>query len=80
MLVNEAGPFGIFVAVRQLAGIEHDSAGTPNVVPDNNLLGCVWCLSVWVAPVMLKFPVLANLFAASALAIMIDGVVNDGHS
>lgn len=80
MLINEYGPFGAFVAVREATGIEHDSIGTPNVVPANNLLSCVWCLSVWVAPVMILFPKLARVFAVSALAILAEKAVDRGDS
>lgn len=83
LLVRESGPFGMFKTFREWAGIRHDDAGFPAIVPDNFLaqaLNCVWCSSIWVAffftIFMLFLPVLslqiATIFALSTMAILID--------
>lgn len=83
MLVNELGPFDLFVRIREVANIQHDEDGYPHMIPDNVLAGilsCVWCCSIWVAGgfvfVSLFFPVItlkvATVFAISAGAIVID--------
>ena len=72
MLVQEYGPFGLFVRVREFAGIGHDASGKPETWHENNVLACVYCTSVWVAPVMLRFPKFARVMAISALAILVS--------
>jgi len=83
MLVNERGPFDVFVRIREVANIEHDEDGYPFMVPDNlmaGILSCVWCCSMWTAAgfviVSIFFPVftlkVATVFAISTGAIMID--------
>lgn len=78
MVANEYGPFGLLVAVRRATGVEHTNAGTPTMWQANHVLMCPWCLSVWVAPIMLRFPWLSALFAVSAAAIMVEKVMDDG--
>ena len=72
MLVNEYGPFGIFLSVRKAAGIEHTEAGTPITWPSNNAFACLWCLSIWIAPLMIRFPRVARVFAVAAVAIIVS--------
>lgn len=83
LFVREKGPFGVFIAIRKWAGIEHDTSGTPWMIPDEflaQLLGCVWCFSLWTASgvtiVYFFFPEIAILlalpFALSAGAILLD--------
>jgi len=51
LLVNEAGPFGVFVKIRGVFGIKHKD-GIPYEYPETffaQLLSCVWCTSIWVA-------------------------------
>jgi hypothetical protein len=73
MLVYEAGPWHMFTRIRERAGFVYNSDGTKLAEPDNNVLGCVWCTSVWVALVLLVVPVLAVVvLAASAVAIVIE--------
>jgi hypothetical protein len=50
LLVNEAGPFDVFVKIREAFGIKHNEK-VPYEYPDAffaQLLSCVWCVSVWV--------------------------------
>ena len=52
MLVDEPGPFRIFIRIRELTGITHDMDDNVAIIPDGlfpELLSCVWCTSVWVA-------------------------------
>lgn len=83
LLVLEKGPFNVFVRIRELAGIIHDTQGEPYQYPDNflaELLSCVWCTSVWVgtawAIAWLLWPEVTVKvsvpFALSAIAIVID--------
>lgn len=79
MLVNEAGPWNVFVKLRELMGIEHDEWGTPVVWPSNTVLGCFWCTSVWVAVIFLVLPnVIDMVFAISALAIWFNTKAIEG--
>ena len=89
MLVNERGPFELFVRIREIANIQHDEDGFPMIIPDNLLAGilsCVWCCSIWVAfgfvLVSLFFPIFtlkfATIFAISAGAILIDRLITHG--
>jgi len=51
LLVNEAGPFDVFVKIREVFGIKHKD-GVPYEYPDTffaQLLSCIWCTSIWVA-------------------------------
>lgn len=50
LLVDERGPWDIFVKIRSLAGMTHDENGEVAEVPDgffSQLLSCIWCTSVW---------------------------------
>lgn len=52
LFVYEAGPWNIFLRLRESAGIEHDDSGHPYMIPDNftaQLLSCIWCFSIWVS-------------------------------
>ena len=80
LLVNEAGPWGVFQWLRERAGIEHDFSGEKTIIPDRFLAGlfsCVWCASLWAAAGWMIFdwflPLLAVrvalVFALSAGAI-----------
>ena len=71
-LVREQGPWGLLTRLRETTGIVHDEAGRPLAVPDGNVLGCVWCFSVWAAAVLLAVPVIVCMvFAVSAMVIII---------
>jgi len=83
LLVNERGPFDIFVHLRELSGIEHDQDGIPTVIPDGfipGVLSCVWCASMWVGffwtvlfwtlPGMALF--CGVILGLSSLAILLD--------
>src|SRR3990172_3330830 len=51
ILVNEAGPWDVFVRLRALAGIGHDKNRQAVIIPDGffaSILSCIWCCSVWV--------------------------------
>ena len=49
MLMWERGPFDIITKLRELTGIEHDEDKEPSSWPDNHVLGCFLCLSIWTA-------------------------------
>jgi hypothetical protein len=83
LLVREAGPFHVFIWIRERAGIQHEEDGTPYLFPDTFLAGvlsCVLCLSMWVALGWFLFWLaapglaikIAAVFAISTGAILID--------
>jgi hypothetical protein len=89
LLVNESGPWDMFVHLRELCGITHDDLKQKAIIPDGVLAGilsCVWCCSIWVGAFWLLFdwvlPVIALrvgvVFALSAVAILIQGRVGSG--
>ena len=86
LFVREGGPFRMFVHIREWAGIQHDEQGMPWMIPDTffaQLLGCIWCFSVWVGVGLLPFILFlpefairfAIPFALSAGAIALDGFI-----
>lgn len=73
LLVDEEGPGHVFARLRAAVGIP---AG-PGELPDSLLAGilsCVWCASVWVAPVFwlasYPWPELPGMGAAMAIALI----------
>lgn len=73
MLVNEMGPFNVFHYLRKWTGIEYDEAGSKSVWNPLNPLICLYCTSVWVAPILYILPkAISRIFAASAIAVLID--------
>lgn len=84
LLVNEEGPFSVFLRLRRLAGIQYDPMGEIEVVPDKffaGVLSCVWCCSVWVGLFWAAFyfispsvcEIIAIAPALSAGAIIVEG-------
>lgn len=79
MLVYEAGPFDIFVKMRTHFGIEHDDNDVPIAWPHGVVFQCVWCLSVWIAGIVILMPKrITRPFAVAALSAMIETVMNSG--
>lgn len=82
LLVYEVGPFGILVRLREMTGIVHDDAGHHQSWPSYAPLVCIWCTSLWVAPVLLLvwayLPGLVYILALSGLACLIEDLRNDG--
>lgn len=81
LLVNETGPWWIFVKIRKIAGIQHDQTGDIMSWDDKffaEVLVCVWCTSVWVATGLMilwhYFPIptifISTIFAFSTVAIL----------
>jgi hypothetical protein len=85
LLVNEAGPFDMFIRLRERVGIQHQD-GVAYLIPDGFLpgvLSCVWCSSVWCAALFVlawlilptvALPV-ALVFAFSAVAVIVETFV-----
>lgn len=51
LLVDEPGPFRIFVRLRSLVGITHDEDDNVAIIPDGflpGILSCVWCTSIYI--------------------------------
>jgi len=81
LIVEEAGPFDMFVKFRELFGIRHDEAGQINCIPDNvlaNLCSCLWCVSIWAAGLVYLIwwlePIPIYILAASGGVLIIDNV------
>lgn len=84
LLVKEAGPWRVFVWLRERAGITHDADWNPWIIPDRffaaQLLGCIWCTSLWAGVVgcicLIVIPDitiwLALPFSLSTVAIVLD--------
>lgn len=82
LFVSEAGPFRLFVRVREWAGITHDDNDEVVMIPDTlraGLLSCVWCFSVWVGTFWALFFLLSPVavyaalpFAFSAAAVLVQ--------
>ena len=80
MLVDEPGPFRMFIKLRGMFGITHDMDDNVLIVPDGfmpGVLSCVWCTSVWVGFFWTIMYLLCNYslylafpFALSAIAII----------
>jgi hypothetical protein len=85
LIVNEDGPFELLSKLRHALGVrydEHSEVYGTNVIA--NALTCVWCASLWVAVfwavLFLSYPkislIIALPFALSAIAIMIERLIN----
>lgn len=83
LLVNEAGPWDVFLRLRKLMGIQHDQQKRITIIPDGffaSLFSCIWCISLWVGFGWIFFSRLAPFFslalasgmAFSAVAIVIQ--------
>lgn len=86
LLVNELGPWDLFMHIRELAGIEHDENKETTIIPDGffaGVLSCVWCASLWVAGFWVAGDLLApavalpaaTIFAISAGAIGAEKII-----
>ena len=78
LLVDEPGPFRIFVRLRSMVGITHDEDDNVAIIPDGflpGILSCVYCCSIWIGlfwTLMQLVPFafyIALPFALSAVAI-----------
>ena len=80
LLVREEGPFGVARKLRVASGIEYDVLGRPVSWPTWNPLHCTNCTSIWVACVLVLVPGwVYNLFAASAVTVLIERHFTDGN-
>lgn len=73
LLVHEDGPWYVFKRLREAVGFEYYDDGAVLREPDNNVLACVWCTSVWVAFGLVLLPRwLRYALSLSALAIGVE--------
>ena len=81
MLVNEAGPWDIFLKLREANGITHDDQKNKVIIPDGfwgSFYSCIWCNSLWIGAGWMPYFILAptaalvsaSIFAISTLAIL----------
>ncbi len=83
LFVQEAGPFRIFERLRERVGLVE---GEVSIQPEGlrgflyGLLSCVWCLSIWVVPLMWVLfevsGVATGIFAAMTVAVMVQQFVS----
>lgn len=72
MILHEAGPFKVFTRLRTAFGAENDPDGW-EFTPARGVLGCIYCLSVWIGLVHVFLPMLVCLpFAFSAGVIFVQ--------
>lgn len=72
----------VFAWPRSKAGVVHDSDGNPVgfTNPFAQGLQCLWCVSVWLSPVVLVLAVVAPIVVAalalSTMVILLDTVIS----
>lgn len=82
LLVNEAGPWDVFLKLREGFGFTHDDSKNKVIIPDGflgELFSCVWCCSLWAGVGWTGFyflaPEIAPIFAAplafSTVAVLV---------
>lgn len=79
LITQEDGPADMFVRFRRLVGVER--AG--EITGLATLFSCIWCVSMWVAPVLL--PLTANtigtlvllILSASTISIIVQKLVSN---
>lgn len=74
LLSYERGPFDVFLRLRERLGFEHHDSGDPSMIPDAWLvLGCPWCLGLYMAAVVYGLWQLSSgavlVLAASAILV-----------
>jgi len=79
LLVNEDGPWDIFLRLRKLVGIKYDEDGDIESRPEKKmakLFDCLPCMSVWLAGLVYLIwyfePIPIWIFAASGGAMLIE--------
>jgi len=83
LLVNEAGPWDVFLKLRERLGFTHDNSKNKVILPDGfvgELFSCIWCCSLWAGILWtgLYFLspdltlILAAPFAFSTVAILVQ--------
>lgn len=79
LLVNEDGPFNVFLQFRHLLGL--DKIGEiKGFLP--TLFGCVWCISIWTAVAMWGLwelePIAVMMIAAMTIALTVERWMSNG--
>lgn len=81
LLMDEAGPWNVVQRFRETFGFVHDDDGNIVAVPEGSVLGCIYCLSVWVGlSLVLLPPNIRRVFAVSAIAILVEDLLEHGKS
>ena len=81
LLAHEHGPWAVVQRLREAVGVESydDGAVATTRNPVAGAFACLWCLSIWVAPLVILLwwliPVLVAALAASAGVIVIEAVI-----
>lgn len=77
LLVNEAGPWRVFIRLREAFGVGHNDDDVPAYWPYGSIFACVWCMSVWIGFVVLIIPIpIVAALSLSAIAIAINETYN----
>lgn len=78
-IINEAGPYQMLARFRERFSDASNYEDGGVSIPAHGVLGCIYCLSFWVALVHLVLPVKVCLpFAMSAVAIAFNRWREDG--
>lgn len=81
LLVLEDGPFALAYKLRIKTGIEYDYKGEVSSYPDWNPLHCIWCTSIYVAPIVFISWYYVSAFwivlAISAVVGLIHSIVGE---
>lgn len=76
LLVNESGPWNLFLRLRQRLGAEDDGVFFDTAPFWHGLFSCVWCAAIWTTPPMWGLyyvaPWLPGIIAAMALAVVVE--------
>lgn len=79
IVLYESGPYGLVRRFRERVGVTHNEDTDEPETHVHEWTHCIWCLSVWVAIILLCVPIgVSIMFACSAAAIWFNGVIN-GH-
>lgn len=79
-IINEAGPYQMLARFReQFSDAVNFDDGGVSIPATHGVLGCMFCLSVWIGLVHLVLPKWLCLpFAMSAVAILVNRIHEDG--
>lgn len=88
LVTQERGPWDVFLKIREIAGIQHDTQGEPDMWTENFITGvltCVWCFSMWFAFVITVayalYPVITVWicmpFSFSAVVVLANNILNE---
>lgn len=73
MIMYERGPQNVLLNFREKLGVRHNDDGKIVSYPDNSVLSCFWCFSIWMSAGILLVPtVVRRILSISAVAIWLE--------